>query len=297
MENKIKDMSDKTKNEILLPQEWPGIHHIDEAEINAVTRVLKNQSPFRIYGPKPTFEARQFEEEFGRYVGMNYCVAVSNGTTALQVALSALKVGPGDEVIMPGYFWVSTAGAVVRLGAIPVLADVDDSIGMDPKDLEAKITSRTKAVIAVHMGGVIGQIEKIVDICRSNNIPLLEDCAQAAGTHQFGKMAGSFGDISIFSFQINKNMTCGEGGAVLTKEKSLHDRVFAIHDTGYIKDAEGGFVLDQPDLQLWGIGCRMSDLAAAMARVQLKKLPNIIERMRSFKHELTGIIAVSSVQG
>jgi 8-amino-3,8-dideoxy-alpha-D-manno-octulosonate transaminase len=288
------DMSDNTKNEILLPQEWPGIHHIDEEEINAVTQVLKNQSPFRFYGPKPTFEARQFEEEFARYVGMNYCVAVSNGTTALQVALSALKVGPGDEVIMPGYFWVSTAGAVVRLGAIPVLADVDDSMSMDPEDLEAKITTRTKAVIVVHMGGVIGQMDRIVDICRSKNIPLLEDCAQAAGTHQFGKMAGSFGDISIFSFQINKNMTCGEGGAVLTKEKSLHDRVFGIHDTGYIKDEEGGFVLDQPELQLWGIGCRMSDLAAAMARVQLKKLPDIIERMRSFKHELTGIISAYS---
>ena len=88
------DMSDNTKNEILLPQEWPGIHHIGEEEIEAVTNVLKNQSPFRFYGPKPTYEARQFEEEFARYVGMNYCVAVSNGTTALQVALSALKVGP-----------------------------------------------------------------------------------------------------------------------------------------------------------------------------------------------------------
>ena len=279
------------KPEIELPQEWPGIHHINEEEINAVTQVLKNQSPFRFYGPKPTYEARQFEEEFAKYVGMNYCVAVSNGTTALQVALSALRVGPGDEVIMPGYFWVSTAGAVVRLGAIPVLTDVDDSMSIDPGDLEKKISSRTKAVIVVHMGGVIGQMDEIVRICESKNIPLLEDCAQAAGTRQFGKMAGSFGDISIFSFQINKNMTCGEGGAVLTKDKHLYDRVFGIHDTGYIKDEDGGFVLDQPELQLWGIGCRMSDLAAAMARVQLKKLPDIINRMRSFKHELTGILS------
>lgn len=283
-------MTDKTDTEIKLPQEWPGIHHIDEQEIEAVSRVLRNQSPFRFYGPKPTFEARQFEEEFAKYVGMNHCLAVSNGTTALQVALSALKVGPGDEVIMPGYFWVSTVGAVVRLGAIPVLADVDDSIGLDPEDLKRKITPRTKAVIVVHMGGVIGQIEKIVDICHSRNIPVLEDCAQTAGTWQFGKMAGSFGDISIFSFQINKNMTCGEGGAVLTKDKELYERAFGIHDTGYIKDKDGGFVLDQPELQLWGIGCRMSDLAAAMARVQLKKLPDIINRMRTFKHELVAIL-------
>lgn len=279
------------KSEIKLPQEWPGIHYIGEEEISAVTNVLKNQSPFRFYGPKPTFEARKFEEEFARFIGVKYCLSVSNGTTALQVALSALEVGPGDEVIIPGYFWVSTAGAVVRLGAIPVLADVDDSISMDPADLEKKISSRTKAVIVVHMGGVIGQIDKIMEICRAKKIPVLEDCAQAAGTSQFGSMAGSFGDMSIFSFQINKNMTCGEGGAVLTNDKSLYERSFGIHDTGYIKDEHGSFVLDRPELQLWGIGCRISDLAAAMARVQLQKLPTIVQRMREFKHELVAIIS------
>jgi len=280
-----------TNSEIKLPQEWPGIHHIDQEEIDAVTHVLKNQSPFRFYGPKPTFEARHFEEEFAAYIGMKYCVAVSNGTTALQVALSALEVGPGDEVIMPGYFWVSTAGAVVRLGAIPVLVDVDDSMSIDPVDLEKKISERTKAVIVVHMGGVIGQISKIVEICKARRIPLLEDCAQAAGTSQFGKMAGSFGDMSIFSFQINKNMTCGEGGAVLTNNTLWYERSFGIHDTGYIKDPDGNFVLDRPELQLWGIGCRISDLASAMARVQLRKLPSIISRMKQFKHELVNIIS------
>jgi 8-amino-3,8-dideoxy-alpha-D-manno-octulosonate transaminase len=277
--------------EIELPQEWPGIHYIGEEEINAVTGVLKNQSPFRFYGPKPTYEARQFEKEFADYIGMNYCLTVSNGTTALQVALSALDVGPGDEVIMPGYFWVSTAGAVVRLGAIPVLTDVDDSMSIDPADLEKKISERTKAVIVVHMGGVIGQIRKIMEICKAANIPLLEDCAQAAGSSQFGRMAGSFGDMSIFSFQINKNMTCGEGGAVLTNDRYLYDKSFGIHDTGYIKDAEGNFVLDRPELQFWGIGCRISDLAAAMARVQLRKLPSIISHMRSFKHDLVNIVS------
>jgi len=144
---------------IELPQEWPGIHYIGEEEINAVIQVLKAQSPFRYYGPKPRYEAREFEKEFAQFIGMEYCVAVSNGTTALQVALSALGVGPGDEVIMPGYFWVSTAGAVARLGAIPVLTDVDDSMSIDPADLEKKISKRTKAVIVVHMGGVIGQIK------------------------------------------------------------------------------------------------------------------------------------------
>lgn len=274
----------------ILPQEWPGIHHINEQEIEAVTNVLRVQSPFRFYGPNPRFEAKQLEAEFAGFVGMKHCVVVSNGTTALQVALSALGAGPGTEVIMPGYFWVSTAGAVVKCGSVPVLTDVDDSMSMDPVDLEKKITSRTKVVILVHMGGVIGQVEKISEICKARHIPLLEDCAQAAGASKFGKKAGSFGDMSIFSFQINKNMTCGEGGAVLTNDRHLYERAFGIHDTGYIKDEEGDFVLDRPELQLWGIGCRMSDLAAAMARVQLSKLPMIIRNMNSFKKELVKIL-------
>ncbi|MFC2126035.1 DegT/DnrJ/EryC1/StrS family aminotransferase [Bacteroidota bacterium] len=279
------------KKDIKIPQEWPGIHHIDHQEIDAVTRVLKDQSPFRFYGPKPHFETVAFEKDFAAFIGMEHCVMVSNGTTALQVALSALGVGPGDEVVMPGYFWVSTVGAVVRLGAVPVLADVDDSFNLDPDDLINKISDRTKVVIVVPMGGVIGQIVKTAEICKQRNIPLLEDCAQAAGASIFGQKCGSFGDMSIFSFQINKNMNSGEGGAVLTNDIHLYHRAFAIHDTGFIKAEDGSFVLDDPDLQLWGIGCRMSELAAAMGRVQLKKLPEITRRMRTFKNELKGILA------
>ena len=134
------------ETDLKLPQEWPGIHHIDQQEIDAVTGVLKDQSPFRFYGPKPHFETVSFEKEFAEFIRMKYCVMVSNGTTALQVALSALGVGPGDEVVMPGYFWISTVGAVVRLGAIPVLADVDESFNLDPNDLINKISDRTKVV-------------------------------------------------------------------------------------------------------------------------------------------------------
>lgn len=280
-----------SKKNTKLPQEWPGIHHIDHREIAAVSQVLQDQSPFRFYGPKPHFETAQFEKEFAEFIGVKHCVMVSNGTTALQVALSALGVGPGDEVVLPGYFWVSTVGAVVRLGAIPVLADVDDSFNLDPEDLIRKISDETRAVIVVPMGGVIGQIAQIAEICEHRNIRLLEDCAQAAGASQFGRKCGSFGDMSIFSFQINKNMNTGEGGAVLTNDEHLYHRAFAIHDTGFIKDPNGNFVLDDPSLQLWGIGCRMSELAAAMGRVQLKKLPGILERMRTFKNELKTILA------
>jgi 8-amino-3,8-dideoxy-alpha-D-manno-octulosonate transaminase len=284
-------MANNTKIKVKLPQEWPGTHYLGQEEIDAVTRVLKAKSPFRYYGPDPQFEARQLEAELAAFIGVSHCVAVSNGTTALQVALSALDVGPGDEVIMPGYFWVSTVGAVVRSGAIPVLADIDKSFYLDPDDLEKKISERTKVVIVVPMGGVIGQISKIADICRTRGIKLLEDCAQAAGASQFGKMAGSFGDISILSFQINKNMNAGEGGAVLMNNPDLYKKAFAIHDTGYDKDESGDFILNDEKKQFWGIGCRMSDITAAVARKQLKKLPEITKAMRVFKNELKEILS------
>ncbi len=276
---------------IKLPQEWPGVYYIDSREINAVSRVLKARSPFRLYGPNLLHEADKFEKELSAYIGRGYCLGVSSGTGALQVCLSAMGVGPGDEVIVPGYFWVSTVGAVVRSGAIPVLADVDDSFSLDPEDLRKKITGRTKAVIVVHMGGVIGQIGKIVSICRKRKIRLLEDCAQSAGASVKGKMAGSFGDMAMFSFQLNKNMTSGEGGAIVTNNRSLYMKANAIHDLGYPRDEKGRLISDDKDCQLWGIGYRMNEMVAAVLRVQLSKLPKITGEMRRFKNSLKVILS------
>ncbi|MBT6999462.1 MAG: aminotransferase class V-fold PLP-dependent enzyme, partial [Prolixibacteraceae bacterium] len=214
-----------------------------------------------------------------------------HGTAALQCAIAAMGVGPGDEVLLPGYFWVSTVSAVVRSGAIPVLVDIDNSFNMDPGDLAQKITKRTKAVIMVPMGGVLGQVKKVAEICKENNILLLEDCAQSSGASQFGKMAGSFGDISIFSFQINKNITAGEGGAVVTNSEELYKKAFAVHDLGYTKDEEGNLDIENKDYQFWGIGCRMSEVTAAIVRVQLKKIGLITSSMRNFKYQLIEIIS------
>ncbi len=273
-----------------LPQEWPGIHYIGQEEIDAVTRVLKSQSLFRYYGPEPQHETEQFEKEFARFIGRDYCLAVSSGTSALQVALAALDVGVGDEVVVPGYFWVSTVSAVVRCGAIPVLADVDSSFCMDPESLLRKISLRTKAVIFVPMGGVIGQVEAVAEICRAKNIPLLEDCAQAVGATKFGKPAGSFGTMAVFSFQVNKNMTAGEGGAVVTNREELYLKSIATHDLGVPKDQAGNMILDDPEYQRWGIGVRMNEITAAILRVQLKKLPTIVAAMRDFKYELKALL-------
>ncbi len=274
-----------------LPQEWPGALHYDEREVEAVARVVKAKSPFRFYGVDFQREVEQLEKEFAEFIGVKYCLGVSHGTAALQVALAAMGVGPGDEVLMPGYFWVSTVGAVVRSGAIPVLVDVDDSFNMDPDDMERKISKRTKVAIMVPMGGVMGQVGKVSEICKKNNILLLEDCAQSAGASQFGKMAGSFGDMAIFSFQINKNITAGEGGAVVTNSEGLFKKAYAIHDLGYIKNENGNLDFQNSNYQFWGLGCRMSDITGAIVRVQLQKIGLITSSMRNFKRELIDIIS------
>ena len=274
-----------------LPQEWCGAHYMDELESDAAARVCKSKTLFRYYGLNLQNEVSKLENEFAAYLGVRHALAVSSGTTALQVALGALGIGPGDEVLVQGYFWVSTVGAVVRSGAIPVLVDSDDTFDMDPQVASKKITPRTKAILVVHMGGVIGRITEIVALARKHNLNVIEDCAQSAGASQNGVKSGAFGDLAIFSFQMNKHMTSGEGGMVVTNDEHLYRRAFAIHDLGYPRNDAGRLVMDDPSLQLWGIGCRMSELTGAVARVQLKKLDRITGAMRSAKLEIKKALA------
>jgi len=269
-----------------LPQEWCGAHYMDEQECDAAARVCRSKTLFRYYGLDLQNEVSQLEKEFAAYLGVGYALAVSSGTSALQVSLGALGIGPGDEVLVPGYFWVATVGAVVRSGAIPVLVDCDDTFDMDPKDAVRKITPRTQAILVVHMGGVIGKISELVTLARQHNLKVVEDCAQASGASQNGIKAGAFGDVGIFSFQMNKHMTSGEGGMVVTNDENLYRRAFAIHDLGYPRNDAGRLVMDDPALQLWGIGCRMSELTGTVARVQLKKLDRITGAMRAAKYAI-----------
>ena len=195
-----------------LPLEFPGIHHMGEEELDAAKRLLTSRSLFRYYGIDLRHEVDQFESEFASFIGVKHALAVSSGTGALQTALSALGVGPGQEIIVPAYMWVSVVAAVVNQGAIPVLADIDETFCMDPAQLERQITGRTKGVIVVHMSGAPANIKAIRDITRKRGLFLLEDCAQCNGGTVDGERVGSFGDMAAFSFQMNKNMTAGEGG-------------------------------------------------------------------------------------
>ncbi len=269
-----------------MPLEFPGIHQMDDKELKAATRVLKARSPFRFYGINLQHEVEKLEAELARFLGIRYAVAVSSGTGALQVALAALGVGPGQEVIVPAYMWVSVAAAVVNQGAIPVLADIDETFCMDPADLEKRITPRTSGVIVVHMSGAPANIKALLKVARDRKLFLVEDCAQCAGGSVDGKKVGSFGDIATFSFQMNKNMTAGEGGCVATNDARLYRRAVACHDLGYARNEAGRLILDDPDLSLWGKGTRLDELRASVLRVQLLKLPRTISRMRHSKYRV-----------
>jgi dTDP-4-amino-4,6-dideoxygalactose transaminase len=269
-----------------LPLEFPGVHHMDKTEVDAVVRVMESRSLFRYYGLDLQREAESLETEMAQYTGAAHALAVSSGTGALGVALSALGVGPGQEVIIPAYLWVAVAAAVVNQGAIPVLADIDDTFCLDHADVARRITPRTSGIIMVHMSGAPGDVLAVRKIARERGLFLLEDCAQCAGGSVNGRSVGTFGDMAIFSFQMNKNMTAGEGGCVLTSDDRLYARAFACHDLGYARDDAGRLRFDDPEMCLWGKGCRMDELRAAVLRVQLRKLPAITGAMRRSKYRI-----------
>jgi dTDP-4-amino-4,6-dideoxygalactose transaminase len=269
-----------------LPLEFPGIHYMDEEEVEAAVRVLRSRSPFRYYGVDLQGEVQAFEAEFAEFLGVSYCLSTNSGTGALHTALAALGVGPGQEVIVPAYLWVSVAAAIVNLGAIPVLADIDDSFCLNSVTVAEKITPRTTGVIVVHMSGAPADIASIQKLTRERGLFLLEDCAQCAGGSIGGKNVGTFGEMAVFSFQMNKNMTSGEGGCLVTNDARLYNRAVACHDTGYARDSDGRALFDNLDLCLWGRGYRMDEIRASILRVQLKKLATVIRNMHCSKYRI-----------
>ncbi|WP_234051750.1 MULTISPECIES: DegT/DnrJ/EryC1/StrS aminotransferase family protein [unclassified Xanthobacter] len=278
-----------------LPWELPGAHWIGAEELELVERVVRARSPFRFYGPDLQHMVDTLESEWCSTFGHRHALGVSCGTAALSIAVSALGLGPGDEVLVPGYLWVSCVSAVVRAGAIPRLVDIDDTFTLDPEDLVRKIGPHTRAVLMVHMSGAPGRVQEVARICREKGLRLIEDCAQTAGASSHGQPVGTFGDIAIFSFQLNKNMTSGDGGLITSNDDELFRRIVALHDLGYPRNAQGRLDTSDEDCQLWGVGARMSELAGAMALAQLRKLPKITGAMRDAKWRIRN--ALSDIPG
>ena len=274
-----------------LPWELPGAHWIGQEEEELVTKVVRAQSPFRYYGADPQHMVDTLEGEFAARLGRRHALAVNCGTQALHICLAAMGVGPGDEVLVPGYMWVSCLSAVVRLGGIPRLVDIDDTFCICPKDLQAKLNDLSKAILYVNMSGAPGRIDEVRKIANARGVYLLEDCAQAAGDSLNGTPSGGFGDMAIFSFQQNKNMTSGEGGLIVCDDDHLYKRAFAVHDLGYARTAAGRLDPTDEAYQLWGVGARMSELSGAMALAQLRKLDRITGAMRTAKWQIRDRLA------
>ena len=277
------------------PREFPGVHFYDKKEDRAVLDVLHSGAPFRYYGLKQPRYVDAFESAAKRFYKVNYALAVNSGTGALMTAMTALGIGPGDEVIVPAFMWVSTVGAVVHANAVPVLCEIDDSFTMDPADLEKKITARTKLIVPVHMAGAPADMDAVMSVANRHNVSVLEDCAQCNGGKFRGQRVGTFGQVGVFSLQLNKNFTAGEGGLLVTNDESLYYRLNAAHDVG-VPWVDGAC---KPDLGhvTWGAGRRMSELIGAVASVQLRKAPQIIRSMRHSKRRIKRMLAAFHAPG
>lgn len=275
---------------------FPGGVEIGEEEKKAVCEVIDHQYLFRYYGPEQfPSRVRLLEEEFSRKMGVKYALAVNSCTSALISSLIAVGVGPGDEVIIPGYTFFASCAAIVAAKAIPVIAEIDDSFTLDPDDFEKRITPRTKAVIPVHMRGVPCRMDRIMEIAKKHNIRVVEDTAQACGGTFRGKYLGTFGDCSAFSFQYHKIITSGEGGMVATDDELLYDRAQMYHDTAACwrpGGPEKRFTSARYRGELFpGVNFRMAELTGAVVGVQLGRLDSLIERMRKNKKRIKDAIS------
>ena len=265
----------------MLEAKLSGPQYYDDEERRELVEVLDNRSPFRWWGLNalghPPDKCMNFEKEFAAHQNTKYCVAVTSGTTALMTAMAALEVGPGDEVILPAWTWYACYDAILFAGALPVFAEVDDSMNLDATDIEHRITPRTRVIMAVHILGAPADMDAILPIARKHNLKVLEDCAQSVGVKYKGRPVGSIGDCGIYSFQVNKTISPGEGGAVVTSDPYIFERAARFHDVGMLRDGHAK-VLGQPArMKLFaGAQYRMSEFTAAVMRAQLRKLDRIV---------------------
>lgn len=250
---------------------WP---YFGNDEIKSVEKVLQSGKVNQWTGSEVT----SFEKEYAGFVGVKYAVALANGSVALELALEALGIGAGDEVIVTCYTFIASAGAVVMRGAVPVMADIDpDTLNISADTVRAVISSRTRAIIAVHLGGMPCDMDPLLELAGEYDLNVIEDCAQAHGATYKGRPVGSLGNVAAFSFCQDKIMTTGgEGGMLTTNDKAIWEKAWAYKDHG--KSYDSVFHKEHPPGFCWlhdsfGTNWRMTEMQAAIGRVQLRKLP------------------------
>jgi len=257
---------------------------IGDEEIEAVSRVMR--SGMIASGP----ETKKFEEEFAEYIGCKYACAVTNGTAAISVALSASGVGPGDEVITTPLTFVATANAILSCGATPVFADIEEkTFNLCPKSTEKAITNKTKAIMPVHIYGLPSNMTEFRKISEKYDLILIGDAAQAHGSEINGVKVGQTADLECFSFYPTKNMTTGEGGMVTTNSRELYHLVNSIRNHGRPSSTLGTY-----EYERFGLNVRLTDISSAIGRVQLKKLPEMNKKRAKNAEQLISTLSDSA---
>lgn len=255
----------------------PGFELFSDLERKEVNDVLENGVLMR-YGfdgmRNGHWKAKELEAELAKTFQSNYVQLVSSGTAAVSVALASAGVGAGDEVIMPTFTFVASFEAIMMLGAIPILVDIDDTLTLDPKAVEAAITPKTKAVMVVQMCGSMADMDTLKTVCQTHNLIFIEDACQAIGGSYKGKPLGSIADLGCFSFDFVKTITCGEGGAVVTNNKDYYINADHYSDHGHDHVGNDRGAETHPFL---GYNFRISELHAAVGLAQVRRLPEFIE--------------------
>jgi 8-amino-3,8-dideoxy-alpha-D-manno-octulosonate transaminase len=276
-----------------VPRTLPGAMRIGEDEeraaVEAVRDLMRSKRLFRYGGvsanPLEASRVRRLERSFAHRMGAGHALAVNSGTSALVSGLVGLGVGPGDEVIVPAYTWFSTASSVLAVGAVPVVAEVDDSLTLDPEDARDRLSPYTRAIVAVHMRGAPAAMDRLQELAAERDLLLLEDAAQATGASYRGRRLGSIGDAGAYSFHMSKMITAGEGGMVVTDDPAVHGRAAMYHDSAVLPHTG-----TSPHEWLPGVNLRMTELQAAVLLVQLGRLDDLVADARARKSRLEGLV-------
>ncbi|MGC9373225.1 MAG: DegT/DnrJ/EryC1/StrS family aminotransferase [Thermovirgaceae bacterium] len=276
----------------------PGFELFDQKEIDAVTDVLKRKIVHRYSFQdirEGIYRVAEFEQAVAEKAGAKHCLAVSSGSASLYVAMRAAGVGPGDEIITSPFTFIASVEAILECGAVPVLAEIDESLNLDPASVKAWITDRTKAIMPVHMFGAAADMDTFREICDEYGLHLFEDSCQAMGATYKGRSVGTIGEWGTYSLDPYKLLTVGEGGLILTDDEELYDRARFYHDHGHMHDA--GIPRGAEGKACLGFNFRMSEIQGALGLVQLEKLDGAIEKLRSNKKKiLDGIKMPEDVQ-
>ncbi|HNV21135.1 MAG TPA: DegT/DnrJ/EryC1/StrS family aminotransferase [Candidatus Hydrogenedentes bacterium] len=274
------------------PVGFLGSAEIGEPEIEAVTSVLRSKTVFRFLDPGNSWCTR-LETKFKNLTGREHALAVGGGTAALVCGFAGVGIGDGDEVIIPGYTYIATAAAILVCGAVPVICEVDETLTMDPADVEKKITPRTKAIVPVHMRGLPCDMDRLVPLARKHNLLVVEDVAQACGGSYKGRPLGSFGEAGCFSLQQYKVITAGEGGIVVTDNAEVFQRAALRHDSAMLFWQPGETTVRA----FPGTNFRMNELEGALGCVQFDRLESILARTRKVKRGIVdGLQGVDGVR-